>query len=256
MLKPQGLFFSSWAFFSMSHYRLMYFVNPHALYMYFSMHCYMQNHFSFRLYSEQLNRSRWVRLCRFPRCSGWQRRSRRAKQSRRQPRTSGPEGRERCSRSVFQRIPGIHLLFVSSVGVRDVTKHTGVDSWTGELLKLGRSLFGVSAAAQPALAQKQQCWADGPSPSCSTHWAQQAANARGYSQPSAPQIFLMKLRLHKCMTPPSFCCKPVHIYLSPESLTVQCVMVLLAPRGLCSHTQCLAGAIYPLCRVSSNPLCC
>lgn len=96
----------------MSHYRLMYFVNPHALYVYFSMHCYMQKHFSFPFCSEQLlNRSRWVRLCRFPRCSGWQRRSRRAKQSRRRPRTSGPEGRQRCSRFVFQRMGSICYLF-------------------------------------------------------------------------------------------------------------------------------------------------
>lgn len=79
-----------------------------------------------------------------------------------------------------------------------------------ELPKSGRSLFGVCAAAQPALAQKQQCvfpsaGQPGSFPmvatSCSTHWAQQAANARGYSQPSASQIFLMKLQLHKRMIP-------------------------------------------------------
>lgn len=124
-----------------------------------------------------------------------------------------------------------------------------------ELPKSGRSLFGVCAAAQPALAQKQQCvfpraGQPGSFPmvatSCSTHWAQQAANARGYSQPSASQIFLMKLQLNKCMTPLSFCCKPVHVYPSPESLSVcQGVMVLLTPRGLCSHTWCFAGAITP-----------
>lgn len=117
------------------------------------------------------------------------------------------------------------------------------------------SVFGVCAAAQPALAQEQQCalpsaGQPGSFPkaatSCSTHWAQQAANVRGYCQPSAPQLVLMKLRLHKCMTPLSFCCKPVHSYLSPESFPVcQCVMVLLAPQGLCLQTQCFAGAIIP-----------
>lgn len=119
----------------------MYFVNPHALYMYFSMHCCMQKCFSFPLYSEQLNRSRWVRLRRFPRCSGRQRRSRRAKQSRRQPRTSRPEGRERCSRSVLQRMASTCDLFPlwvleTSQNTLWVYVYVTVNGWTPEAGKV------------------------------------------------------------------------------------------------------------------------
>lgn len=103
-------------------------------------------------------------------------------------------------------------------------------SWEGHclelVLQLSQPLLSVYSSVLDSL---------GPSPSCSTHWAQQAVNARGYSQPSAPQIFLMEFWLHKLMTSPSFCCKPVHIYLSPASLTV----------SMCDGPAGTSGTLFP-----------
>lgn len=157
---------------------------------------------TFLLTCEQFyNRSRWLWLCRLPRCCGWQRRSRRAEQSAGQPRPAGSEGRQRCSRSVYWRMGFAYYLFhlrvlqMSWIAIQQRRRATEAVPSVGKVTV-------VTASAYPDLTQKQctaQFWMARilPHSSSPLYSPQSSAHCTCQRLLSAPKIFLKRLQLHE-----------------------------------------------------------